>query len=72
MFQQFEQRRHRVAHGLPARRHIARPPQIDGIVAVAGQSRGWYQARGDARLEQLAIPFTVRVANQFARHPRRR
>lgn len=66
VFQEVEQFRHRIPYGFPPWRHVARRPQIDGIVSVARERGGRNDARGHAWLEQLAIPVHVRRARARA------
>ena len=55
------------AYGLPARRHLARRAQVDGVIAVASERARRKNTRRHAGLEQFSVPVAVRVTDKLSR-----
>ncbi len=67
MFQEIEQRPHRIAADLPSGGNISRRPKEDGIVSIAGECRRGNQACSHAGLKQFSIPLAVRPSYKLSR-----
>ena len=68
--EEIEPCRHGVAHGFPARWHVALRAQIHRILAVAYKRSRWNEACTHAGLKQFAVPVLVgggdHIYNQIA------